>query len=608
MDTRMELERQLQKVARRLGILHMLRCLLVGSAAGLALVGLMAALAFVLPLPAYRLWAWGWLFAGWIGGILYGSYRWSSPRDAARVMDRHGLEERMATAYDYRESADPVAVLQREEAVQYGRQYVAELAKHLPAKPELLAIAALAAGAVLSLALMVMPNPAEERWRERRTERQWVEEQQQTAKNALEQVARWEEARNPEEIDGELRQVKDELAALADSLDGKDARAALAELERRLAAMQKIQSELEKRILREEAVARALSGEQNPALRRLAEALASANRAGLEAAARQLAERSQELEDNEREALAERLEQLAQAAANHGDDLLAGEWNSLADQLQQGASLSPEDAGRLAQALSAGMDRAAAARELLAQTGDVASQLASSGLELAERLAERGDAVTAFWKDGGQAYAMANPQGSGSGPGPNGQTSAGMDGQTGAGGKADAGHNGQTGTGGSAGQTGTGGSGGLAGGNGGSASGSGQQSAGQARQGGANGPSGPSGGGGASSGGGSSGQGGGSSGQSGLAGGTGSGSRSLVSVPASSIPDESAPVLDSGPLGEGQGDIEFGTIAPGGNGIMLPYEEVYARYESEWMESLGQHPLPESMRQLVRDYFTNIHP
>lgn len=81
-----------------------------------------------------------------------------------------------------------------------------------------------------------------------------------------------------------------------------------------------------------------------------------------------------------------------------------------------------------------------------------------------------------------------------------------------------------------------------------------------------------------------------------------------MSVPAGSVPGDSNPVLDSGPLGEGQGDVEYGTIAPGGNGIMLPYEEVYARYEREWMESLGQHPLPESMRRLVRDYFTDIHP
>lgn len=88
----------------------------------------------------------------------------------------------------------------------------------------------------------------------------------------------------------------------------------------------------------------------------------------------------------------------------------------------------------------------------------------------------------------------------------------------------------------------------------------------------------------------------------------GSGSRSLVSVPNDSV-GGGDPSLESGPLGAGQGEQgPPGGPAPASGGSSRPYQEVYAEYEAQASQVLGRSQIPESMKDLVRDYFTEINP
>jgi hypothetical protein len=44
------------------------------------------------------------------------------------------------------------------------------------------------------------------------------------------------------------------------------------------------------------------------------------------------------------------------------------------------------------------------------------------------------------------------------------------------------------------------------------------------------------------------------------------------------------------------------------DGASRPYEDVYSQYEAEATRSLDRSQLPQTMQQLVRDYFTEIQP
>ncbi len=66
--------------------------------------------------------------------------------------------------------------------------------------------------------------------------------------------------------------------------------------------------------------------------------------------------------------------------------------------------------------------------------------------------------------------------------------------------------------------------------------------------------------------------------------------------------------MDDGPIqGEG-GEIEYGGQAQIEESRPTPYEEVYSDYATEATRSLERAPLPQSMQDLVRDYFTEIQP
>lgn len=68
------------------------------------------------------------------------------------------------------------------------------------------------------------------------------------------------------------------------------------------------------------------------------------------------------------------------------------------------------------------------------------------------------------------------------------------------------------------------------------------------------------------------------------------------------------PTSDQGPLNSRGGEIEKGGQAPVLDGASRPYEEVYSEYAAEATQSLNRSQLPQSMQNLVRDYFTEIQP
>nr|WP_150960018.1 hypothetical protein [Aneurinibacillus sp. XH2] len=569
-----DLNNVIRPVRNRLWKQNIVRMALIGLLIGLCAACLWGVAGWLAPVAGYR---WGSLF--WIGmavtgSVTYALWRRTELKEAAQVMDQGGLEERMTTALAFEQQDSPIAAMQREDALRYGEEYIKQLRSKLPYRWEMRWLIANGTALVVLAALLLLPNPMDEVVEARSKEKAWTEARLEEARQQLEE---WKKADPSSEITRGMEQTLERLeTGLKETANGIEA---LEKLEQALKETQKLAQTEQKKL--EEAADWAERMEKQEALRQLGEALRNQDSQELEEAVRQLHEQVKQMSEAERKQLAEQLEALAESAPAHSAEAEQAQeaLRQLASQLQSGpngegagAGLDEEQLAQLQEALAKLMQQQLQAQQLLAQLQQSASQLAQPGLALAQQLAAQGIALPTTWGANGLASSLASGNGQGALPGSSG-----------------------------AGQ-GSGSQGG--GGQGGGSQGSGSQGSGGQGSGG-------QGGGGQGSGGqGSGGQGGGGQGgggQGGLAGGTGSGSRSMISTPRT--PDGGGtPTSDQGPLNGRGGEIEKGGQAPVLDGASRPYEEVYSEYAAEATQSLNRSQLPQSMQNLVRDYFTEIQP
>lgn len=548
-DVEQLLRQQYSKVRKRLAQIRLLLLLQRGAAAGAAAAVLWSLLGLVVPIAGYRYMAPAWLIVGLLAAAGVAWVRRPTEREAARAMDAGGLEERAATALAFLGDTSPISRLQREDAAVHGAAYVGNLHHHLPLIWVKRSLGILLGAIMASAVLLLLPNPMDQRLAEQRQERQWVEERQKEIAQELVELEKQEKAQKlPSD---KLEELKQSLSALEKDLkDASNAEEALAKMEAKLNELKRLVEEQERQAKLDGRRMSAWSAETDPALQAIAKAAASRSAEAVAAALDGLKQAAAERTPEERRQLAERLSALAQSAE--------------ADAAQSGA-----EAAQAARA---------EAEALASLSRELAAEPQAGGDNAGPPLSEEALAALAQALESGAAAAGAS------------QLAAGAAGQAAAG----VARSGQS----------------LAeqwaarGGAPGAAWGP-QGLAGQLAS--ANGASGQGAGSGAGQGSGSgAGQGVGSG--TGQGAGMGSGSRSLVSVPNDSV-GGGDPSLESGPLGAGQGEQgPPGGPAPASGGSSRPYQEVYAEYEAQASQVLGRSQIPESMKDLVRDYFTEINP
>lgn len=71
---------------------------------------------------------------------------------------------------------------------------------------------------------------------------------------------------------------------------------------------------------------------------------------------------------------------------------------------------------------------------------------------------------------------------------------------------------------------------------------------------------------------------------------------------------QTAPDYLSGPLGEGAGQAVETDSSPVGAPVLRPYSQVYAQYQQQAREGLDRSDLPQSMQEMVKQYFSNLSP
>jgi hypothetical protein len=659
-----DLRHWIRPVRARLGKAKLLRLMLIGFMFGIGAAVLWLLLCRFVPVPHYRLIAAAFAALGLLGGAALAAVRWPTEAEAAREMDRHGLEESVSTALAFIEDDSPVIRLQREQAIEQAKRFAERIAQTIPLHADRKAWIGAAAGACLFAALWAWPNPQDAVMEQRRAERDWIGEQTEIAAEFGRELAGQPNTDAAKELAGIVGDLQRSLQRSDNGLN------ALIEMERALARMQEQAERLEKERMKLAEWAELLS--DAPALQPLSAALAQREEDALAEAMDHLQEALSAMTPRQRELFARQVEHFA-AEATAPDAATEKQLRDALKRLaesqlpagQQGAAAGGTGAGgaqshnggadatdepsansgagaaggvteeaalaQLKEALRKSIAEQKANDALREQQKRFTAQLAQTGRKMAERMTASGSMPPAAWLPDGAASALAgftagtpgNADSGGPGSGMGAATGAGAGSTTGASGNAgspgtSAGF-GQSGTsGGPGGNSGAGsGTGGAAGasggaGQGGASGGSGQgEAAGHAGQSGAAGRSGNNSG--AGSNGvaetsGSTGQSGGSgSGSGGSAGGTGDGSRALVSTPRT-IEGSGDMYSDPGPIdgsGEGTGMSEPAAATAG---ISRNYEEVYFEYAQEAVDSLDRSSLPQNMKNLVRDYFLEIQP
>ncbi|TXK77117.1 hypothetical protein [Paenibacillus sp. N3.4] len=472
--------------------------------------------------------------------------------DAALLLDRHGLDDRMTTALAYIDQTSLMAVLQRQEALEKGNGFVKErlyivLAWKVSWKRWLPGVCAL----VVFASLLLLPNPKDADMLQASQDKAWVEEQ----KKKVEELKKEIEAK-PSQLPA-IKQMAADLNELANRLGQTPTTAeALKELEKTLKKMELGLGELAKQEQRSAQWAESM--QRTEALRELAKALQQKSADNIQGEAAKLGAEVQKMSQQQKEKLASELERLAASAAAVSPEA----EQQLREQLQQAASSlrSGDDAAALAQ-LQAGLAAASADQQALAQqqaqAAAAAASLAAGALPQARQLAASGASLGQAWAPGGRAEQLAAagdpaapsggtpPSSAGASPGQSGTTANASPGQGGS----------------------------AAGAGAGSGTGTGQ----------------------------------GGSGAGGTQGGTGAGSRGLVATPRERA-GTGGTYVDGGPTNGSGGEVSQSGSAPALDGASRPYEDVYADYAAAASKALNRSELPANMQNLVRDYFLEIQP
>ncbi|AGA57706.1 MAG: hypothetical protein C6W55_11760 [Thermobacillus sp.] len=495
-------------------------------------------------------------------------------RAAAREMDRAGTNDAIVTALDLLHLDTPITRLQRADAEAEAARFAAGLGERIPwprgreQRRYLLGLAAIWCAAAI---LLLLPNPMDERL---------------AARAALSgEIGRIEQALDELEQSGGL--TEQERKALTEPLNQLREQALRMEPDALRAEWEAAEREIARlaaELKQEQQALRALANEmqRTPELGELGQALERGDRRGVAEAAERLGSLIARLSPEQREALAERLRELAGKAPEAGEDALREALEGAADALGNG------ELEAASEAIGQAMEAALSAEELQALAEQAATALAAAGSRLG--LDTAGTAGSG-WNGIADADAAGDDEGTAS-PGGGQPGSEGT--QTGS---SDAGQ-GQTG--GGSGQNGSSSGGSAGGGAEGTGSGSpaGGGSSGSA--------TGSSGGSGAGSGSGSGsglgrGQGSGTGGGAGL----GSGGRTLVTTPRI-YEGEGEVTTDGGPASGGA--VTEGGSSPAVDGGVRSYEEVYASYEADARRALSAGTLPPSLKERVKNYFDEIQP
>ncbi len=366
----------MRPVRRRI---HLLRCghgaiwgLLGGMAACLAL----SALSFFFPMEGL----WRHLLMIAVAGpsvsaLIAFAFPVSMPY-AAKKADGCGLAERAQTALAFEDMDTPMSRVQRTDAQTALQAFPVRRAMPFHSTPKIW-IPAIAC-ALVSCALLVVPNPQNDIIRAMEQARQSLRAQAKVVEEAAETL----EGKNlTEEERRELRRITGEMTR--EMREAKDAREALANLSEKEMEMEKLQKAIQKRVISQTAVAMGAE----PALKGLAEAMNNGNASQMERA----------------------LAEIADALMN------ADKTQEIGEALENAAKGSPE--GEVAAGL---MTSAAAAK---AGNGSLASATLTNAIQSADAAGADIASLMKLAKSGTAMAGSRQNQGGGSGMGQGGGTS-----------------------------------------------------------------------------------------------------------------------------------------------------------------------------------------
>jgi Sec-independent protein translocase protein TatA len=369
---------------------------------------------------------------------------------------------------------------------------------------------------------------------------------QQIETTAKEQAETWDKSKSASPLAAGMEEALERLAQeLHRTASAEDG------LDRIEEALERMNEQLEQEMQRGQSFEKKLDDAGNvPELKQLRDLLESGRPEGIGEAIKELQRTANQADDAGQKRIAAGLDQLA--AADLGRDAQES-LRQAADELRgEDGALRDAALQRLQSGLEAAAQARADALRSLAAAQQAAGSLAQAALPMAEQLAAQGAAPSGAWAAGGLAQSLAA---AGSGGGSSG-AGAGSSGSAGAG----AGSSSSDGAGAGSGGAGAGSSGGGAG-----------------------------------------------AGSGGSAGGVGNGSRSLVTTPRDVVGSGNEQG-DTGPVTGGNGEVQQTGLAQAAEGTLRSYEDVYGEYADEANRSLGRNELPQSVQNLVKDYFLDIQP
>lgn len=358
-QTSQGLTRALQRWNRRLRLIRSALWGPRGIAFGLAAGVVVAVISRVRPwlLPEQIAWATGLFTLGVLMIIL--GWLWLRPQPALRAArsfdQRFALQERTSTALELTGGAIPAppALIERQLNDALRRAEAVNVAAHLPLRIRWLELAAMAALGALLAALLLSHNPQTRQLRAEQALEQAIASQAASLERQLDEIDR-NSALTPEERDALRRPLEEALEVLRQpKLSRQEAIAALSEAQQQLRGMSDGMLESERRPYRD--AARALTGSE--ALSDLAQALGKPDLGAAANAAEQAAHDLDQMGAAEQEAMAERLEQAANALTE-SDPALAEQMREAAEALRE---------GNLAQAQESMREAAESLREQQAQ-------------------------------------------------------------------------------------------------------------------------------------------------------------------------------------------------------------------------------------------------
>ncbi|MEC0230352.1 hypothetical protein, partial [Paenibacillus alba] len=279
--------------------------------------------------------------------------------DAAKLLDQHGLDDRISTALLSTRQTSIVAALQRQDALDQANGFVEQRLKtvvefSVPRRRWI----PVAAGLMLVGGLLILPNSNDAALLHVKKDKQWIEdERKQVGELVKELAAKPSPLPVTKQMTEDLKELEKRLSQTLTTAK------ALEELEKSLKKMEAAIGELEKQQRHAEQWAESM--QRTEALRELGESLAQKSAESVQREAAKLAEQVQKMTPQQKQQLASELERLAASAAAGSPDA----EQQLREQLQQAASAlrSGEDAAEQLSELQAGLAAASAAQQALAQ-------------------------------------------------------------------------------------------------------------------------------------------------------------------------------------------------------------------------------------------------